>query len=622
MAGGIKNRVVLEHGLAGLFFALGTLVLIDPLSVHPASRVRDPGDPLLFAWILAWMTKAIFSDPLHLFQANVFYPFPDSLAFTDAPLAIVPIAAPVIWLTGNPVLAVNVATLVAFVLSGFFTYLLARYLTQSAAAGIVAGIVFAFAPYKIAHLGHLQLLTSQWMPLALLFLHRGLASRRWRDFGGFAVCFVLQSLSALYYMLFLAVAVGLFALYFAVRSPRNVVLNAVARSWEGEPPCEPHHHPARTEPRTPGITKGHLGFLFRLFIAWACAGLLMVPFLLPYRRAQRTYGFSRTLAEVEEYSADLEDYLAVPPDNRLGGLGLIRENVEHCLYLGLQPMLLAIAGLCLVRRDTRPADQAPGDATRHREDRPPYGIDEARSRGYYLVLGGCAFLLSLGPKLQAFGHQTGIALPYLLLFRFVPGFHSIRVPARLGVLVCLAVAVLAGYGVARLEGELKEWGAGRWLRRAIAAAMALIVIAEYASFPLSVVPIEVGPRIPPVYRWLAEQEPDAIVVELPADDDLLNSRYAYFSTYHWRRLVNGNSSFIPEPYVDIVRRLDDFPSRDAVDLLNSLKVRLVVLHGDFFSAERFRRMQARLAGNPELVHVGSFGDDHVYRVTADPRTPG
>ncbi len=119
MAGVIKNRGVLQHGLAALLFAFCTLVLIDPLSVHPASLVRDPADPLLFAWILAWMTKAIVSDPLHLFQANVFYPFPDSLAFTDAPLAIVPIAAPVIWLTGNPVLAVNVATLIAFVLSGF-----------------------------------------------------------------------------------------------------------------------------------------------------------------------------------------------------------------------------------------------------------------------------------------------------------------------------------------------------------------------------------------------------------------------------------------------------------------------------------------------------------------------
>ena len=211
MAGAIINRRILQHGLVGLLFALGTLILTYPLSVHPASLVRDPGDPLLFAWILAWMTKAIFSDPLHLFQANTFYPFPDSLAFTDAPLAIVPIAAPVIWLTGNPVLAVNVATFVAFVPSGFFTYLLARHLTRSTSAGIVAGIVFAFAPYRIAHLGHLQLLTSQWMPLALLFLHRGLASRRWRDFWGFAACFLLQSLSALYYMLFLAVAVGIFA---------------------------------------------------------------------------------------------------------------------------------------------------------------------------------------------------------------------------------------------------------------------------------------------------------------------------------------------------------------------------------------------------------------------------
>ena len=35
------------------------------------------------------------------------------------------------------------------------------------------------------------------------------------------------------------------------------LLNAFARAREGEPPGEPRHHPARTEPRPPGITQGH-----------------------------------------------------------------------------------------------------------------------------------------------------------------------------------------------------------------------------------------------------------------------------------------------------------------------------------------------------------------------------
>ena len=161
-----------------LFFAVSTVVMTYPLSLHPASYVRDPGDPLLFAWMLAWMTNALVNHPLDLFQSNAFYPFPDSLAFTDAPLAVVPLAAPIIFATHNPVLAVNIAGLAGFFFSGLGAFLLSWHLTRSVGAGIIAGVIFSFCPYRFAHLGHLNFLVAQWIPLSLFFLHRGLEGRR------------------------------------------------------------------------------------------------------------------------------------------------------------------------------------------------------------------------------------------------------------------------------------------------------------------------------------------------------------------------------------------------------------------------------------------------------------
>ena len=250
------------------------------------------------------------------------------------------------------------------------------------------------------------------------------------------------------------------------------------------------------------------------------------------------------------------------------------------------------------------------------------GLEEARSQGYYLAAGRLCV-----PALARAG-ASGLRPPdrdRSPLPAPVPVRPGIPVDSR--AIATRRPRVPRGRRPRRLwrgsdRGRAEVPGAGRWLRRAIAAAMALIVIAEYASFPLSVAPVEVGARVPPVYRWLAEQEADAIVVELPADDDLLNSRYAYFSTYHWRRMVNGNSSFMPEPYRDIVRRLDDFPSR-----MPSISSRVSTSAWSCCTATSSRQndsdaYKTAWSGNPNLEHLGSFGNDHVCRVKANTRAPG
>jgi hypothetical protein len=93
------------------------------------------------------------------------------------------------------------------------------------------------------------------------------------------------------------------------------------------------------------------------------------------------------------------------------------------------------------------------------------------------------------------------------------------------------------------------------------------------------------------------------------------------------RIVNGNSSFLSDGYRRIVGRVADFPSRDAVELLESLQVRLVVLHGDLLRAGGLRRIEDRLAGNSNFIPVGSCGNDRIYRVWSElsvspPERPG
>ena len=580
-----------------LFFAVSTIIMTYPLSIHPATTVRDAGDPLMSAWMLAWMTNAIVTQPLDIFQTNIFYPFPDTLAFTDAPMALLIIAAPIIWITRNPVLAINITLLAGFFFSGLGAFLLSWHLTRSTGAGIVAGIVFAFCPYRIAHLSHSFLLNAQWIPLTLFFLHRGFEGRRWRNFFGFGACYVLQAFSSVYYEIFLTLAVALFVLYFSVGSPSRHIVE----------------------------------FLLKLFAVWLCAGLAIIPYLQPYWRMQALYGFERPLFEIEYHSADLKDYFAVPQEIIIKAFAFVGIGSEHCLFPGLSPILLAVLGLFIVplchgrlmgaglfivppRHDR--AERAQGEGDRCLEPGPKVclGLYLSRSQGFYLGLAACAFVLSLGPTLRVFGHPTGIILPYMILYKYCPGFNSLRAVSRFAVVVSVALAVLAGDGFARIVNRIALRWNGQWSRIVSVAVIALIMMSEYAAFPFGVVPIEVGPQVPEVYRWLAHQDAGATVFELPCEPISMNARYEYFSAYHWRRIVNGFSGFHPRLYLEMTRILEQLPSGDSVGLLRALGIDLVILHEDSYRPEEFRKLQSRIAENPNLLAVQSFGKDHVYRV--------
>jgi len=113
-----------------LFYSLLTLILTHPLIFNLASAVpNDIGDPLLNTWILAWDIHALLANPLNLFQANIFYPLPNTLAYSEHLFSSALLAAPLQLITGEPVVTYNVSLLLTFPLAAFGMYLLAKHLT-------------------------------------------------------------------------------------------------------------------------------------------------------------------------------------------------------------------------------------------------------------------------------------------------------------------------------------------------------------------------------------------------------------------------------------------------------------------------------------------------------------
>ncbi len=556
-----------------LVFIVLSLVLTYPLPLHLATAVEDRQDALLNVWITAWDGHQLLADPLHLYDANIFYPYPRTLAYSELLLGNALLALPLTAVSGNPVLGYNAVLLLSFVLSALGAYLLVLKLTRSPAAGLVAGLAFAFSSYRLTNLAQAQLLTAQWMPFALLALYGLLRRPGLRSAVVLVLFFWLQAVSSFYYAILLALALAALVLFdgAAALAPR------LARRKE--------RGPSAAVERAGG---GRRPVVVPLLLAAAGCLLVVLPFALPYFRVQRDLGFERSLTDSEPFSASLLQYALVPPNSLLHSGWLPSDDTPiaggypvDALFPGLAVLALAAWGL-LRGRGLR--------------------------RWFFFLLLLAAFVLSLGPRLYLAPGQPAsleLTLPYAWLYAFVPGFKALRAPVRFDALVSLSLAVLAGYGLAALQRRLDN----RRLAAVIVAAAACLVVVESVAWPAArAEPVPVGDAVPPVARWLAGEAPAGPILELPMAFTPGGPQldYQYLSTYHWRPTPDGYSGFVPPAHGQIVYEMERFPSERSLSLLQALGVRLVVLHGERLGRERQAEMEAALAAMPEMAPVATF----------------
>jgi hypothetical protein len=513
------------------FYLAGTVYFTFPLATGLATFVTDLVDPYLNAWILAWDVHGLLRDPLHLFDANIFHPETGTLAFSEHLLGIAVLVAPVDLVFRSPILTHNVALLLLIALSGYTAYLLAAPVGGSRAAGFVAGSFFAFIPYRLGHLSHLQLQATAGIPLVFLSVIRfhETSERRWLL--ALALSLFWVSTSCGYYGVFTWIALAV------------IVPFAMGR-------------PSRRK-------------LLPLAGALALTALALVPFARPYFRLEREFGFSRPLARLDPASARVHSY-ARSSVAWHQTMGLRDANAEQRLFPGVALSVLALAGLLLVDRKTRP----------------------------FLVLGGLAFWASLGPK-------AGL---YAALHAIVPGVSGLRVPARFAILVFLAMAILAAGVLGRLARRFPR----------VVPLLALLPLVElYGTRNLFV---EAPSEPSAADRFLADAAPrEAAIVHLPMPFDRgpigQNAVYMLSSTIHFRPLVNGHSAFAPPSFYEAARALESFPDAPSLHLLDSRGVAFVVLHKDLYLEPKALELVEKITGEPRLGPVFETEAEVVYRLS-------
>ena len=311
--------------VATVLFAGLTLLFTFPLWIQPDAALHELGDTSLNAWIIAWDAHALVTDPLHLFDANIFFPHKRTLAFSENLLGTAIPVAPLNWL-GHPILAYNVAFMLSFVLTGVATTLWVRHLTGSLAAGLVAGVIWTFGPPRMGHLAQIQMLSGQWVPLAFLGLTRYLETGRTRFALQCAGWVGLQFITSIYYGLFLVPCLATYGILLLLHLPR------------------------RQGALTP-LKVVRDGIVMALIVA-----ALALPVTLPYREASAAEDFVRGIDEVRLYSARPSGFLSpawLHSSPHMRWLFERYHRVESELFIGVVPWALALFALWLMQQAWR-----------------------------------------------------------------------------------------------------------------------------------------------------------------------------------------------------------------------------------------------------------------------------
>jgi hypothetical protein len=576
IAADLRRRAGGEALVLG-FFVAASMAWWWPLPLHLRTHQLEQVaiDSAYNQWILGWGSHAIVHEPWNYFGANAYHPHTDVLAWGDNLFGLALLTVPLKAMLGL-VGAYNVLLLASTALTGYFTYRLTRELGAIRSAAVLGGVVASLSSARVYEHGHLQILSTQWIPLVFLCAERARRSRRVRDAVGLGGSVLAVLTTNLYLTIFTALA---FTLWLLVRA----ALRQLSLRWIGV-----------------------------LGAAWLAAVALALPLYLPSMRVQQDRDVVRPLSEQQGSAVEAFDPRPPPgaPVRELGSwLGLSVNDapiVPPPNYATPGLVSLTAIAVAIVWRLRR---------------RKGFDLGWAASYGTIALF---AMMASFGPSIRWRQRVLVATNPvFHLPYRFLPGYDALRVPIRWLLLVALAGGVVAAGAVTDPLAALRR----RAVRVGLVALFATGVVVELSAAPWRLSPAADSDDHPSMI-WLADQPADVIVVELPITGDVssavtqeIEGRRLLLSATHLRRRVNGGiSPYIPATYgdrVEVVNSLGVDPQ--ALAYLREWQVDYVLFEpaDQARYGDRMRtpdEVEADLDGLAGLRRVETFADAIVYRV--------
>jgi hypothetical protein len=528
----LGRRLIHEYALVTYIGIALAVALTWPTLQYPLHTLpQDLGDPARQAWQIAWSGHILLTDPVKLWQANAFFPQPDSFAFGDSLLGY----APAGMLGHGPLAAAlryNILFVLAHALLLIGAYALVRQLGAGRTGAAVAAIAFAYAPWRLAQEGHLDIISAGGIPLALAMLARG---HGWSMRRGFRRTHRSVGWAAAGWL----VAAWQVSLGFSLGLPFLGVLALILLVLLVRVPIRWLRRPA--ERPVLGWRLLATDIIGPLIVA-CVAALIAIPYL------RRAGGPSTATAEIKFFSPPLRSLLIGPAESRLwGGPHQVPRSSlswpsEMSLLPGFVLYALALAGLA-------------------------FSIWTLWQR--LLLLAGLTvtIILTLGTNFFE-GRWT-----YLPLFGHLPATLGARIPGRLMLWTTLLLAILAAGAVAEFVRRAENWAEqrvppwpGPWLRLATLIPLVLVLLEGWPTTGHSIIPTQ-----PAAMRTVTGP-----MLVLPTAE-LTDQMIMFWSTSRFQEIANGSGGPAAAQQAEMRKNVTTFPDATSIQYLKSKGINTVVL---------------------------------------------
>ena len=554
-----------EHGFLLIkrpnFVAFISYIVLTIIFTYPvffSDMIPGGGDAYQFLWFLWWFKKALLSASSPYFSQYIFYPTGVNLAFS----AITPfngiVSIPLQFMFGL-VKTYNILWLSSFIISGYGTYLLVKYLTGNLKAAFISGLIFMFSPYHFAHsLGHLNLLSIEWIPFYVLFFLKTIKEKSSKNAIYAAVFLLLVFLSEYTYAVYLSFFSVFYLLYYLYEDRTYIANKHVIK---------------------------------RLCLMGVLFTFLVIPFVYPLLKelliSKSNYMYNVGFVT---FSADLLGFF-IP--SRLHPIfnqfvnpiyqNFTGNDAEFNVFAGYTVLTLSIIAFLKIK---------------------------TKEVKFWVLSTAIFFVFCLGPLLHINGVFTGtieninfaIPLPYAIIMK-IPIVSIARAPSRWDVIVMLNLSVLSGYGLAYIYKKFENHSfKGKPASSYITIIFASLILFEFLCIPCPMANTD----IPEFYSSLSKNPEDFAIFEIP--DLALHvtfPEYMYYQTAHEKKLITGyahepescrkfteNTPLINDLYFMRETTENDILNQDIKEIgpsiLNYYNIKYIILHENYMTKQQLK----------------------------------
>lgn len=562
-----KNKI--KHLLIFLSYLFLTIIFTWPILPNMTTKVTDTGDPFFVAWVVDSELDSIKSGDLKNFwNGNIFYPYKNTMAYSDHSLTLTLEALPVSFFTNNSIFIINYLQLLSFFLSAVSAYLLAHYYTKSKKAAFISGIIYGFGTYHVGQISHLQVASYQFVPLVILFFEKFLQKQSLKNGLLLSIFFLLNAFVSIYHLGFIIFPL---LVVFGVRVFKKEIK----------------------------LTKK---FWLKSLLALGFTSLFLAPMLYPYYKVTKELNQTKPIEEHASFSANPIDFVVAPTSNLLTGKvsqKIVEKTpsafwVEHTLYFGVFTISLAVLGffsrkyIAEIKRKTT-------------------YIEFSTNQLIYALLIPICLVFALGPFL--FSQSQKVKLPYYLLYKFIDLYKGVRVPTRISIIVFLSFAILAGYFFLKAERLTK------WKKYAIFGVLGSLIALEHLSAPLVLItPPKINEEL---YVWTRDNlEKEAPALHFPFGREI---EYQRGSVIDGRRTFNGYSGVFPLSYTNFAATFGPdfiYAPLENLSISSTLGIKYFMVHGEYLDKESEAVLTQKISEIIEVKLIKEIDGTKIFDISA------